>query len=321
MERVGSAETGLVEATIVGAREKDRQSLREAMDLHGGPTAYLRAVHPRLAAGSPVGLSEAALLAETTDWYQDSEARLALCETCPPAGGACAKGLSILRPGQLPVWREDRLVVARCKRYAEWRLGERLALGNVPERYRAVTLRLREHAPGSTPEPEEPGAPRGFVLATDDARRRAVYDAIVDFAAAVLAGETPWLVLAGPHGTGKTHLACAVLRGLPRTAPRTRFWYADMHELKVAMKGYDFRSDDPDPLDRLRETDVLVLDNLDPKKLGQEWWLKERIEDVLYGRWNRNRATLITTHATHADLVDAFETITTLREAPSCSLA
>jgi DNA replication protein DnaC len=238
-------------------------------------------------------------VAETTDWYSDCEARLGMCAVCPPAGAACARATSILPPGQLPVWQGDRVVGARCERYREWRLCQRLAVSDVPERYRSATL-------------------SAFNTETD--AQQTAFDAVAGFFAAVRAGTDPWLVLCGPRASGKTHLACAVLRSLPRTMPQKRFWYSDMNELRVAMKGYKFDSDDEDPTDRLRSTDVLVFDNLDTGKLAKEAWLKERVEDVLYQRWNRQRATLITTHGTLDDLVEAFSTVTTLKEAPSCSL-
>jgi len=261
--------------------------------------ALLRLRYPLLAASCPSDWSDTALVAEAADWYSECEARLALCTGCPPAGAACASVTSLVRPGQLPVWQGDRVAVARCKRYREWKLGQRLGLSDVPERYRGSTL----------------GA---FLVKTEP--QKTSLAAVVAFFGALRAGFAPWLVLSGPRASGKTHLACAMLRSVPRTMPGTRFWYCDMNELRVAMKGYKFDSDEEDPTDILRTTEVLVLDNLDTGKLAKEAWLKERVEDVLYQRWNRQRATLVTTHGALDDLVEAFSTITTLKEAPSCCL-
>jgi len=299
MERVGMV-AGLDAEVLLTGREADREGLRTAARAAGGPESLLRERHPLLAAGCPAGWTEPALVAETAGWYADSEARLALCAVCPPAGGACDRATSLLRPGQLPVWQGDRVVAGRCERYREWRLCQRLAVSDVPERYRGARL---------------------SAFRTDTPAQQEAFDAIGGFFEALQGTGEPWLVLSGPHASGKTHLACGMLRGLPRTMPRKRFWYSDLNELRVAMKGYKFDSDDEDPTERLRTTDVLVLDNLDTGKLAKEAWLKERVEDVLYQRWNRQRATLITTHGTLADLVAAFTTITTLSEAPSCSLA
>jgi hypothetical protein len=217
---------------------------------------------------------------------------------------------SLCRPGQFPVWQGDRVVPVRCGRYHEWRLCQRLAVSNVPERYRAAIL---------GPPDEAHPLLRGW--RTDAEWQCNAFDAVAGFCEALGAGELPWLVLHGAHGTGKTHLVCALLRSLPLTLPRLRFWYSDLNELRVAMKSYQFDSSDEDPMERLRVTDMLVLDNVDTVKLSKEAMLKERVEDLLYQRWNRGRATLLTSHGTLADLVHAFPSITTLREAPTCHLA
>lgn len=298
MEHVGSA-TGLDAMALETGREADRERLRGASREGGGPEMYLQATHPRLAKSCPPGLSESALVAETTGWYGDAEARLGLCATCPPSGGACDRVVSLLPPGHLPVWQGERVVPARCERFREWRLGQRLAISDVPERYRGCKL---------TEFPvESPAQQEGL-------------DAVKWFFDELRDGGAPWLVVAGPSATGKTYLGCAMLRDVPRAHPRKRFWYSDMHELRVAMKGYKFDSDDEDPTERLRSTELLVLDNMDPSRLLREAWLHERVADVLYQRWNRRRATLLTTHESVDELVAAFPTITTFSEVPRCSL-
>lgn len=309
MDQIGPV-TGLDAETLLVGREADRESLRQAARSAGSPEAYIRATYPTLGTTCPPGMSEPALVAETRDWYAESEARLVLCRACPPQGAACAGVTSLLRPGQLPVWDGDRVVAARCDRYREWRLCQRLAISNVPERYRSVVFK---------PPDESRPLVRGF--RAEDPWQRAARKAVIGFSETLRSGGSPWLVLHGPHETGKTHLACALLRNLPTMMPRTRFWYADMNELRIAMKSYKFDSNDADPMERLRATDVLVLDNLDTAKLAKEAWLHERVEDLLYQRWNRSRATLLTTHGDLSDLVGEFPAITTLREAPSCRLA
>jgi DNA replication protein DnaC len=260
------------------------------------------------AAGCPPELSETSLVGETVAWYEDAEERLRLCAVCPTGGGACHGSLTLFKQGQLPVWQGEAVKAAPCKRYREWRLRERLAISNVPERYRGCTL-------------------KDFKVTTP--QQHAAHDAVVQFMEELLAGGEPWLVLSGPHlerdkhdypGCGKTHLGCAVLRSVPLTMPRKHFWYADMNELRIEMKGFNFDSGETDPLDRLRTTELLVLDNMEAQRLKKETWLKERVEDVLYQRWNRRRATLITTHETFDDLARSLPGITTINEATSCSL-
>lgn len=280
-------------------READRVELQQAATAAGSPSALMTTRFPRLGATCPPGLTEQALLAETAAWYEDAEARLALCATCPPGGGACHGSSSLFKQGQLPVWRGERVERARCERYREWRLGQRLAISNVPERYRGSTF--------------------GALQVTTPAQL-ATAAALGEFMRVLRTGGDPWLVISGPANSGKTHLGCALLRAIPAMLSRKHFWYSDMNELRIQMKAYNFASGGDDPMDRLRDTEVLVFDNLDIARLAKDSWLLDRVEGVLYQRWNRRRATLITTHGTFGDIVVAFPGITTLREAPSCSL-
>jgi DNA replication protein DnaC len=292
---------GLDHAALRTGREAERQLLRAAAAAAGGPSALVRERYPYLGALCPADWSEEALVAQTVAWYEDCEARLVTCAKCPPAGAACARERMLLKPGQLPVWQGDRIITAPCERYRKWRLSERLAVSNVPERYRGCTI-------------------DGFHVKTD--AQQLVRNAVVAFFESLQAGEEPWLILSGPVAEGKTHLACAMLRSVPRAMPRKHFWYSDMNELRMQMKNYNFESREESPMDRLIATEVLVLDNMDATRLRlpKDLWLKERVEDVLYQRWNRKRATLITTHETKEAIVGTFPAITTLREAPSCAL-
>lgn len=299
---------GLDPTALRTGREVERESLREAAVAAGGPSALFRARYPLLGAGCPAEWSEDALVAQTIAWYEDSEARLTTCATCPPSGGACDRERMLLKPGRLPVWQDERIVARPCERYREWRLCVRLAVSNVPERYRSCTI-YANPSDGSG----------GFRVG--NLAQQYTLDAVVGFFNALQVGGQPWLIISGPGSkSGKTHLACATLRNVPRAMPRKHFWYADMNELRMQMKNYNFESQEANPMDRLFETELLVIDNLDAIRLSKEAWLKERVEDVLYQRWNRRRATLITTHETKEAIVATFASVTTLGEAPTCVL-
>lgn len=317
---------GLDPTALRAGREAERQALREASASAGGPRLLLQARYPRLGAGyrpdttdgavvgCPPDLTEDALVAQTVAWYEDSEKRLTTCAVCPPAGGACDRERMLLKPGQLPVWQGESVVAAPCERYREWRLGQRLAVSNVPERYWSSKLSRF----GIATADHEKAYVSGREFRT--VAQQAAYDAVEAFIDGVRTGSEPWLVIQGPQATGKTYLCCSVLRGVPRMMPRKHFWYSDLNELRIQMKNYNFDSHDESPMDRLTDTELLVLDNLEATRLSKEQWLKERVEDVLYQRWNRRRATLITTHGTKEEILVTFPSITTLSEAPSCSL-
>lgn len=308
----------LLDATALRAgREAERETLRAASQEAGGPAALVRLRYPRLGADCPQDLSETALVQQTVAWYEDAEERLGLCARCPPGGGSCHGSRTLFKQGQLAKWQGEAVKAESCALYREWRLRQRLAISNIPERYRGCKLADFHTAPDTETDPDKRHPwPRTTPKGAFEA-----YESLAVFAKALLDGAEPWLVISGPqNGVGKTHLVCAVLRGVPATLPRKHFWYADMNELRIEMKGFNFNSGEDDPLERLRTTELLVVDNLEPSRLAKEAWLKERIEDVLYQRWNRRRATLITTHEPRESLLAAFPGITTLYEVPSCNL-
>lgn len=300
---------GLNPTALLAGLEAEREALLAEAATVGGPAALVREKFPRLAHGCPPALSEEGLVGQTVAFYEDADARLGLCARCPPAGAACDGVESIFRPGQLPVWQGERVVRARCEKYRDWRLDQRLGVSNVPERYLRATF-------------------KNFVRKTP--AQETAFVAMCGFYNDLVAGREPWLVVSGPYqidsqtgfptGTGKTHLGCAVLHSVPRVLPRKRFFYSDLNGLRMELKGRRFSSEEEDPMDRLRSTDLLVFDNVDVSRLWQEGWLKERVEGVLYERWNRRRATLIMTHDEPRHIIAAFPSITTLREVASCSL-
>lgn len=320
-----TAPVGQVPALDVGAlvagREADRERLREQIRASGSPEAAVRATYPALGEGFPMGLTEADYVEHgTVAWYEDGAARRQLCGRCPPNGAACSDAGGLFKPGQLAVWQPDRLGRARCDRYVDYRVRERLALAGVPALYRAVTL-----GGYRTPTPGLIGA-REAILALG----RAIADgggrppSSLPPPAGAQTGPSgpPWLVLSGPRGSGLTHLGAALLRNLVRAAPRLRLRYVDVQALRVELRGWQFDSDEPDPLDKLRQAGVLVLDNLDPETLDRlSVGLRESVEDLLRTRWIEQQPTLVTTHAPVRALLAAFPTITTLDKAPACTVA
>ncbi len=279
------------------ARSRDQQELKAAASAAGSAGKVLATLAPLVSAACPVDISEAGLVSHPTVWYRDSERRLKLCGQCPPHGGACAEDETSLRVGKVPTWEGEVLRALPCARWQEHRVRERLR--------------------GS-------GVPRALLNSTfsdfDQPTAGSELSKLPEFVSSLLRHEPGWLVVTGPHGSGKTRLSVATLRSLVTRAPRALLWYADVPSVRAFMKQrYDSDETMGDPFEHARMADVTVIDNLDPQKAGTESWFTERLEAVLRQRFLDERATIVTTRATTEELAKHFRSVT-FDEVPVCSL-
>jgi DNA replication protein DnaC len=104
------------------------------------------------------------------------------------------------------------------------------------------------------------------------------------------------LLIVGPVGVGKTHLAVAVLAELVDTMG-VRGVFCDFTELLGLLQASFSRGGEENPeeiLDVYRDAEILVLDELGARR-PTDW-----ARDVLYGllntRYNRSRVTILTTN-------------------------
>lgn len=103
------------------------------------------------------------------------------------------------------------------------------------------------------------------------------------------------LLLMGPCGAGKTHLAVAVLRSLIERGHTGLFYdYRDL--LKQIQASYNPASQTAEAavLDPVLRTEVLLLDDLGASKPSD--WALETVGHILNTRYNEKRVTLITTN-------------------------
>jgi len=109
------------------------------------------------------------------------------------------------------------------------------------------------------------------------------------------------LLLTGPNGVGKPHLAVAVLRELVMTkGARGQLW--DFHELIREIKNsYDpqTRTTEIQVLEPVVETDVLVLDDLGAWRMTD--WMNDTLFYILNSRYIAKRTTIITTNYPDVD--------------------
>lgn len=107
--------------------------------------------------------------------------------------------------------------------------------------------------------------------------------------------EEKGLLLMGPSGVGKTHLAVAGLKELIRRGHAGLF--CDYRELlKEIQASYNPASESTETgvLEPVRNIEILVLDDLGASKPSD--WVRDIVGIVLNARYNENRTTLITTN-------------------------
>lgn len=136
------------------------------------------------------------------------------------------------------------------------------------------------------------GGPEGTAWDRSLAQAKVVVQA---FARNYPAGGETGLLLMGPCGVGKTHLAVAALRELMTRGHETRFY--DYRELLKELQA----SYDPDHpisemgvLDPVLKAEVLLIDDVGASKPSP--WALDTIGHVLNKRYNDNRVTLLTTN-------------------------
>jgi len=103
------------------------------------------------------------------------------------------------------------------------------------------------------------------------------------------------LLLAGPSGVGKTHLAVAALKELIHRGHGGLF--CDYRELlKEIQASYNAASESTEMgiLEPIRAAEVLILDDLGASKPSD--WVRDIVSIVLNARYNEKRTTIITTN-------------------------
>jgi DNA replication protein DnaC len=185
-------------------------------------------------------------------------------DTCPICGGK----------GWILDSIEGRREARPCSCRDETRRRERLESAGIPERYRDCNFaNFAETTPAL-------------------ARAKEIGREFVESYPAVESG----LLLVGPAGRGKTHLACAILSELVVTKGVAGL-YADFSDLLLRIQTSfrpDADSSKESVLNPYADAELLVLDELGASK--PHAWVLDVLYNLLNTRYNRKRITIATSN-------------------------
>lgn len=111
----------------------------------------------------------------------------------------------------------------------------------------------------------------------------------------------PGLLLVGPTGTGKTHLAVAALRQLlARGFEGTFFDYQNLLERIYAGYSEKLGTSDRAAYQVALETEILLLDDLGAHRIND--WVEDTVTSVITQRYNQQKPLIATTNLADPDL-------------------
>lgn len=266
-----------IEARIEADQQQALSGQLSRITQAGGTAAFLSTEYPRLAKVIPLATPPEALAVVTTLDYW--EKRLAACEGCREGEGCVARfPWQIFDRGKTPTGIRDREITAGpCAIWQERVLRDALMAAGVGRRF--LGCRFENYRPAT------------------EAQRAALL-ACRGYAAGFRERPEPGLFLAGPAGTGKTHLAVAVAAGATNQA-QDDVRMVLVPRLLAAIRE-SFGRNNSEQAGRLlceaRTAELLILDDLGAERVTE--WVREQLFLLIHDRYESMRPVVVTTNDT-----------------------